>query len=272
MSKCLLCATIFKNEGHLTKAFENIKKIKSLFNYFKIIISYDDSGDNSLRELCDLKQQGWDIDIIMNNTSRFHNPNCRPFNIARARNQILNKIYSEYMDYNYFIFADLDDVFTFDINIDILQKYLPKLEDINKVPNWDNINYQWDSLTFYNKYYYDTWAVSIDHLQESSWHREMDGWEAQREVLTYLKEVMDNLKTDMRPIDSAFNGFAIHRLDKFSGLTFKPLTLIKEDLIVDCEWRQYYKEANKKGLKVMISKDCLFDPMKDVIPELYNKN
>ena len=282
--KCIIAGCIYKNEGYLVKAFENIKKIQSLFNETKIILAYDNSGDNTLKEICEIKKdKSFDIEIIINKKLRFNHPRCRAYNIAQARNQILDRIYNtynnsydtnsndKYCDYNYFIFADLDDIFTFNIHPEILQKYIPKKYDPEniKLPDWDIIDYEWDSLTFYNKYYYDTWAVSIDHLQDSSWDTDKDGWEAQKEILTYLKETMDNLETNMRPIDSAFNGFAIHRLDKFKDIRFNPATILNNKLIIDCEWRDFYKQANKKGLKVMITKDCLFDPMKDVIPELY---
>ena len=262
---CIICSTIYKNEGFLKKSFENIKLLKPLFSNIKIVVSYDNSGDKSLFELIELKKEGWDIDILMNNKPRFKAHIGRAFNIAQARNQILNHIYSneELSKYNYFIMADLDDVFNFKIYPEVLNKYLSKADNVKK----------WDSLTFYNEGFYDTWSVSIDDLQESGWIPTEDidkCWDNQKKIRDYLKNVVENMNEDMRPIDSSFNGFCIHKLKEFKDIRYNPVCLLNGEVFIDCEHRSFYKEANKRGLKVMFSKDCLFEKMIN-INEL-NKN
>tara|TARA_R100001463_G_scaffold80268_4_gene134726 strand:+ start:420 stop:1223 length:804 start_codon:yes stop_codon:yes gene_type:complete len=266
--KCVIGSTIYKNEGFLHKSFENIKKIQSLFDYCKIVICYDNSGDNSLKELCELKKEGFDIDIIINKKPRFNHHQGRAYNIGQARNQILSHIYDKYIDYNYFIMCDLDDVFNVNMNIDILQKYIPNKENKNKVPDWDNPNYEWDALSFYNKGYYDLWALSIDDYQDSVWSRD-NPLEICKEMLTYLKEKIENTKENMIKVDSAFNGFCIHKLEKFNDINYEVATILNSNIIIDCEHRIFYKKANNKGLKIMMSKDCLFDDMKHIVKELY---
>ncbi len=261
---CIVCSTIYKNEGYLNKSFDNLKLLQPLFNKFKVVVSYDNSGDKSLLELIELKKQGWDIEILMNNKPRFRSNIGRAYNIAQARNQILNYIYKEYSDYDYFIMADLDDVFNFKINPEVLEAYL-----------WCDKNDcckcecpQWDSLSFYNKGFYDTWSVSIDHLQESGWipTENVDKcWDKQREIRDYLKKVVEDMGDDhVRKIDSIFNGFCIHKLDKFKDIRYKPCCLLNGEVFIDCEHRSFYKEANKKGLNVMFSKDCLFEEMTNI--------
>lgn len=255
---CIFCSTVYKNEGYLKKSFDNIKLLKPLFSNIKVIISYDNSGDKSLLELIELKKEGWDIEILMNNKPRFQAHIGRAFNIAQARNQILNHIYNneELSKYNYFCMADLDDIFNFKIYPEVLNKYLSKVDNLN-----------WDSLSFYNEGFYDTWSVSIDDYQESGWipAEDMDKcWDNQKNIRDYLKKVVKDMNEDIRPIDSIFNGFSIHKLKQFKDIRYNPVCLLNNEVFIDCEHRSFYKEANKRGLKVMFSKDCLFEKMTNV--------
>lgn len=252
--KCLILSTIYKNEGYLHKAFDNIKKIQSLFDNTKIVLCYDNSGDKSLKELCELKKD-FDIEILFNDKDRFIDGGGRAYNIAQARNQLINHIYCKYDDYDYFIMCDLDDVFCYNIHIDILNKYLNRSDE-------------WDSLTFYNEGYYDTWALSIDDYNDSSWHTEKDGWVENRNRLKYLKNAIDDSDNDLIDIYSGFNGFCIHKMNKFRNIRYQPATIQNNCIIFDCEHRSYYNEAVAYFLKVKMSKDCLFDKM-NVCPELY---
>ena len=159
--------------------------------------------------------------------------------------------------------ADMDDVFNFKIYPDILEKYLYKscCNDKCECP-------EWDSLAFYNEGFYDSWSVSIDHLQHSSWMptdtEYYPAWAKQFNIKNYLQKIVSQMDKDLRPIDSYFNGFCIHKIDKFKDIRYYPATLVDDELIIDCEHRSFYKGANKKGLKVMFSKDCLFDEMKNI--------
>ena len=202
---CIIGSTVYKNGGYLKKSFENIVLLKPLFDKIKVVVCYDNSGDNTLKELCELKKEGWDIDIIMNTKPRFQSHIGRAYNIAQARNQILDKIEKDYNDYDYFIMADLDDIWNFKINPEVLEKYL--WCDRNDCCKCDCP--YWDSLSFYNEGFYDTWSVSIDHLQESGWipGEDMDkGWDNQINIRDYLKKVVNEMEEDIRPIDSIFNG------------------------------------------------------------------
>ncbi len=253
--KVIFCSTVFINEGYLKKSFDNIKKLSQLFTTVKIVICYDNSGDKSLLELTQLKKDGFDIDIIFNKKPRFISGKGRAYNIGQCRNQILDHIYDKYIDYDYFIMCDLDDVFNFKVNPEILEKYLHRSDE-------------WDSLAFYNEGFYDSWSVSIDHLQHSSWLPDDktfdEAWAKQFDIKNYLEKIVSQMEGDLRPIDSIFNGFCIHKLPEFKDIRYYPATMLDNELIIDCEHRSFYKGANKKGLKVMFSKDCLFDEFKDM--------
>ncbi len=271
--KCVFASTIYKNEGFLYKSFDNIKKLQSLFNESKILVSYDNSGDNSLKELCELKRQGFDIDILIQQNERINAYVGRPYNIAQARNQLLKEIYTHYSHFDYFIMCDLDDIFNYNIHPEILQKY------ITQYPALSGRNDNWDSLCFWNEGFYDTWSVSHNEYQDSSWHHpsikdKETAWKHQKDIVKHLEDLvvdMDINEEDITNIDSCFNGFAIHKVDKFKDIKYQPATILNDEVIIDCEHRSFYKKANELGLRVMFSKDCLFDKM-NVIPELRSNN
>ena len=87
---CIICGCSKDSEKYLENVFTNIKKIQTLFDKTKIIISYDESKDNTLNKLYELKKQ-FDIDIIISNDPL--RP-IRTVNIERARNKLITKIYN----------------------------------------------------------------------------------------------------------------------------------------------------------------------------------
>ena len=45
---CCICGPVKNCASYLSKIFDNIEKIGSLFNDYKIVIYYDESSDNTL--------------------------------------------------------------------------------------------------------------------------------------------------------------------------------------------------------------------------------
>lgn len=262
--KCIFATTIFKNEGYLKKAFDNLKQLTDCFNQYKILVCYDNSGDKSLKELCELKNEGWDIEIIFNPKDRFLNGMGRAYNIGQARNQLIELIYDKYMDYDYFCMCDLDDVFCNEIYIDNFKKYIPEKYDPDNpvlvLDEDENID-GWDALSFYNECYYDWWALSIGKYQDSCWHVDdpEDRIDNMRGYLEYHTKDKNMIK-----VDSAFNGFCIHKLNKFSKYRYKPASIVDNKIFIDCEHRQYYKSATADGLNIMMSVAPLFSKMDNI--------
>ena len=75
---------------------------------------------------------------------------------------------------------------------------------------------------------------------------------------------MNENNEDIRNIDSCFNGFAIHKIKSFKNIKYTVAKILDNKIIIDCEHRDFYKSAVKKGLKVMVSKDCLLERMTDI--------
>jgi hypothetical protein len=259
MSSCLICGCVRNCEQHLDKVFDNIKKIQSLFDNTKIIISFDVSEDFTLLKLINLKSI-FDIDIIINKDKL---SNIRTVNIERARNKIIKKIYNEYTDYVYFIMIDMDDVSTKPIDIEILKDSLHK-------------NTIWDGLFFNNENYYDFWALNFKDFQYSCWHSS--------DVKNLIKIMNDEFKKEcinkeFIECQSAFGGFGIYKTEKFKNCFYRSLIdlslfninniqnvyndhkigYIINSEIYDCEHRYFHLSAIKNnGARLMINNKNLF--------------
>jgi mannosyltransferase OCH1-like enzyme len=278
---CYICGCVLNCEKYLKNVFKNITKIGKLFDNYKVIIAYDDSTDNSLNVLYQLKNELYNIcqfEIIINNNKLSQ---YKTENISNARNSILNFIRSDNNDdYNYFIIMDLDNVCEKEIDISILDKNLK--------------NNNWDSLSFNRKDYYDIWALSIKPFVTSCWNwheTQMDSSFVIDIMKDHISTALNNLnENDLLQCYSAFNGFAIYKKDKFinceySNNIFKSHGLINNNLIQenlnelnkitgknnslhmnlleDCEHRYFHLSAIKKNnAKIMISPQYLFNEEK----------
>jgi hypothetical protein len=263
-SKCFIGGCTKNCSKHIEKVFENIKKIGSLFDEYHIIMAYDHSDDNTLELLNEQKNIIINMDILINPNPTTH---IRTQNISNARNAILDKIKSSYTsEWKYFIMIDCDDVCEYDLDVNILNKYLTR--------------YDWDSLSFNRKSYYDTWALSFDPYIFSCWN-----WPNARDVIDTMNSVLEQKlkslnKDELFSCYSAFNGFAIYRTSKFLNCIYEwetPINLISKEQMEknikatgtmpfirqnndDCEHRSFHLQAIKKNqAKIMISPLCLFD-------------
>lgn len=263
MSQCLICGCVKNCEIYLDNVFDNIMKIGKLFSKIKIIISFDISNDFTLKKLIQIKKNNkLDIDIIINTEQLSVH---RTVNIENARNKIINKIYKEYLEYEYFIMMDLDDVSSKSININVLSDALNK-------------SHIWDGLFFNNENYYDFWALSFNDFQYSCWHCN----EPKKLINIMNTELKKELTTkEFVPCESGFGGFGIYKLKLFKNCYYKSpvdLNLINKDAIdnifnkynikynfspyiLDCEHRYFHLSAIKKNnARLYIFNKYLFPP------------
>ena len=258
--KCCICGTVKNCGPYLNKVFENIETIGNTFDDYKIIISYDDSSDNSLDILQKYKLDNPDKLTLLVET----NPPTpyRTHNIARARNRCLDIIRNSFSDYKYFIMIDCDDVCSKPVKLEYLLYYL-------------TINTEWDSLSFNKTPYYDTWALSKYPYVLSNMH--FKNYDYYREFIE--KIIKDTPPKTLIPCLSAFNGFAIYRTEKFINYFYDPslrLDLIPKHLIehnirlcgpiyligkaavVDCEHRSFHLMAVSDGARIRIAPEVIF--------------
>lgn len=273
---CCICGPVKNCAPYLPKVLENMEKLGSLFNEYKILIYYDNSNDNTFNILKDYQIKNPNLLLCVNKNKPTP---YRTHNIALARNVCLNYIKQNSEKYPFFIMMDCDDVNCKEINIEILKKYLNRND--------------WDGLSF-NTYpkYYDIWGLSIypycfsyNHFQDNVKNYNI----IQEFVDIKLKEALN--KNKLVPCISSFNGFSIYRTNKFlntyydgrvrldlipkcnldihkkvanSNLVYKKYykpdgTINVDGLYEDCEHRAFHIQARQNsGAKIMISPEVLF--------------
>jgi GR25 family glycosyltransferase involved in LPS biosynthesis/predicted O-methyltransferase YrrM len=269
-----ICGCVKNCEQYLSKVFDNIKNITTLFDSYKIVIAYDSSNDNTYNYLIEMKKI-FNIEIINCN----NNFNTRVENICNARNAILQYIRSNKDElYEYLIMMDLDNVSCEKMNTNIIKYYLNRND--------------WDSLSFNSSDYYDIFALSIEPYIHSCWHWKNDEDIQVTEVVTimrnYVKEKLSVIeKTGLVECLSAFNGLSLYRIEKFKNCEYscdhaynidflnKNIgdNWLEKNIIAldnkyrlrfdekqDCEHRMFHLEAiYKNNAKIGISPLSIFD-------------
>jgi hypothetical protein len=259
--KCCICGTLKNCEPYLFIIFKNIEKIGSLFDDYVIILYYDKSTDNTLQILKNFKKINNKLIFYVNKKLLSKH---RTINISNGRNTCLNYIRENYIDYEYFIMMDMDDVNCKEVNTDILKKYLLR-ED------WDGLSFNTTPI------YYDLFALSLYpyFLSLYCWDNTD---EMSKIIFNNVCNSLKKLKKDeLLKCASAFNGFSIYRTNKFidckydgklrndllpfySILNINKMTgLNYNPTVYDCEHRAFHLEAiNKNNAKIRISPEILF--------------
>lgn len=266
---CCFCGPVKNCAPYLDKVLENIEKLGSLFDDYKIIIYYDKSKDNTLQKLKDyqLKNPKMLFYVNQNPFSQF-----RTYNLAIARNWCLQYVKQNKEYFPFFVMMDFDDVNCKEVATKTLEKYL-KRED-------------WDALSFNTSpKYYDIWALSIYPFCFSYNHFE-NNVQNYTIIQNYISHLLKTLPPNqLQKCISAFNGFAIYKTSKFlntyydgrirldliskenlnahkkitkSNLVFKKYVTV-DGRSEDCEHRSFHIMASKNSdAKIRITPDILF--------------
>lgn len=257
--KCCFCGTVKNCGPYLNKVYKNIEQISKIFEDYRIIFAYDNSIDNSLEILNNIKSKN--EKVILNIETEELSP-YRTHNIARARNKCLEIIRKEFINYEYFIMIDCDDVCSEPVKLEHILYYL-------------SINTDWDALSFNKKPYYDTWALSKFPYVFSNMH-----FKHPEKYQPFIEKLIkETPPRTLIPCLSAFNGFAIYKTDKFIKNFYDPkprLDLFPKHLIdnniklcgpiflegkagiVDCEHRSFHLMAINKGARIRIAPEIIF--------------
>jgi hypothetical protein len=254
---------------YLKKVFENIEKIGTLFDDYKIIIYYDKSTDNTLDILKSYQKENSRLLFYVNKNTVL---SFRTHNLAIARNFCLNYVRDKKEEFTYFIMMDFDDVNSKELNIEPLKTALTDKKDA------------WDGLSF-NTYplYYDIWGLSINPYYFSYNHFN-DNDNYYTIIQKYIDGLLKNRKSYL-PCISSFNGFSIYKTNMFlnsyydgrirldlipqknledhmkatkSKLVYKKYHTV-DGRFEDCEHRAFHIQASKNnGARLMISPEILF--------------
>lgn len=267
---CCICGPVKNCGPYLLKVLENMEKIGSLFDDYKIIIYYDKSSDNTLDILKNYQKNNQKMMFYVNKKpiSPF-----RTHNLAIARNFCLNYVRENISQFPFFIMMDCDDVNCKEINTDILKKYLYRND--------------WDGLSFNTTpKYYDIWALSIYPFCFSYNHFE-NNVKYYNIIQDFIDGLLKKVKHQNKLLEciSSFNGFSLYRTSKFlktyydgrirldlipkqnldahknitkSNLVFKKYITV-DGRHEDCEHRAFHIQARQNsGARIMISPEILF--------------
>ena len=267
---CCICGPVKNCAPYLRKIFDNIEKIGSLFDDYKIVIFYDKSNDNTLDILKEYQLKNSRLLFYVNEkpTSPF-----RTHNIAYARNHCLSYIRQNVETFPYFIMMDFDDVNCKEINLQPIKNAL--------------CSNDWDGLSFNTKGgYYDIWALSIRPYYFSYLHFKQRHFYNFQTFKDYINNLLEKVpKNSLLKCLSSFNGFAIYRTNFFldtyydgriridlipdffikqqSRLSRSKLIFHKYEHVngyfEDCEHRAFHLQAIKNsGAKIRISPEIIF--------------
>jgi len=267
---CCICGPVKNCAPYLNKVFENIERIGSLFDDYKIIIYYDHSTDNTLNILKEYQKKNPRLLFYVN---KIPSSQFRTHRIATARNYCLKYIKENANLYPYFIMMDFDDVNCKNINTEPLKNSL-KRED-------------WDGLSFNTSpHYYDIWALSIWPFCFSYNHFN-DNYNYHKIIRNYVVNKLHSLKPgQLLQCISSFNGLSIYRTNKFLNTYYdgrvrldlfpkefinahlaaqKSRTIVYRDYghikgrYEDCEHRAFHQMARQNSAaRIMISPEILF--------------
>jgi len=266
MNSCCICCPLLNSAEYLDRVVTNMESIGKLFTTHKIIFFYDESPDKTMDILVKRMKTNENIRVLINSSTKRGIE--RTYNIAHARNKMLDHVREHFPEFEYFIMMDGDDVCSGKMRIDVLERSLQRKD--------------WDALSFNRENYYDLWALSLKHLAFSLWHFEQpNGLRIYQDAIA--SAVNECKEGELIEVLSAFNGFGIYRTRKFIGSTYDgrprldliPPFLLERNKEVagkvmpyfwqnngqdqDCEHRSFHMHAViTQNAKIRISPDTLF--------------
>ena len=265
----VVCGCAMNCSEYIEGVFENIERLKEVFDLKGVIVSYDDSTDDTYQKLTE-KKELYNVMIVRGNKPRLE---CRKdgvirvVNICNARNIYMNALEALSEKPEYFIVMDMDDVCSGELRIETIKD---AMTDSDK----------WDGLTFDNPRYYDFWALSIRPFTVNCFMSS----DVLKTMQLMLKSLVISRGDENRYIscESSFNGFGIYKSDKYINIrysyTHDPSQHVTFDVlsclnvygikypgflqagVLDCEHRHFNITAKKdNGAVLKIFKTQLFD-------------
>uniref|UniRef100_A0A6C0LKC4 Glycosyltransferase n=1 Tax=viral metagenome TaxID=1070528 RepID=A0A6C0LKC4_9ZZZZ len=277
-------------EQFLPKVFKNISRLDKIFDIKGIFVGYDTSDDDTEKLLLTYaREEAYNLrmcfpDIILKENELVDSFGNKTFvnffedqaskerciNISNARNRCLKAIRDSNYNPELIIAMDLDDVCSDELNINVLIDYINRIDE-------------WDGLTFYNERYYDFWALSIAPFTLSCLHNN-NNMRIIKAMSNFLKNKHKN-SNGLVYCNSAFNGFAIYKYNKYGSLSY---SVIHHDVFhsihdkkqiegagrckyyinnntdeynIDCEHRSFHYQATMiHGARLFMATTPLFPP------------
>lgn len=217
-----------------------------------VVFFYDQSQDRSIYILKSFQNKYPENVFIIENAI---NPgNLKTEKIAFARNGILDFIRKSPEKYDFFAMMDSNEY-----------SCVGKI-DIDHLLEVFYLTTEWDAVSFVREAgYYDHWALSYDPFIYSFFH--FTNWQ---KVVAMMREDFNGRylpsfrEGDFMPVYSAFNGFAIYKIEKFIDCNYSSIInnslfpensiqneidIVREKIVGvknDCEHRHFHLESIRK--------------------------
>ena len=204
-SSIIVCGCTKNSASYIQKHLQLLYDMAPLFTKFKMLIYENNSTDNTVEILEKFKKTHHNFDYISENLSI----KMRTEILAHGRNTLLRHIHG----YEYMIMTDLDDVIATFKPSQIKYLFEPSYGD------WDGL------LANCLGKYYDIWALRIER---DKWTPlcpfqviDYDCWEKAQEyrsrVVVSQHQISIPVSTPLIPVNSAFGGFGIYKVDRING-------------------------------------------------------
>jgi len=211
--KVVVCGCTKNSAAYIEEALKKMYNMQNIFKEFQLLVYENDSADDTVNILNKFGKDNPNFHLFSEKGVREHQ---RTMVIAHGRNRLLDYVNTRFSDYDYIIMADFD-VMGLYTNDDFEQIFK---HDISK----------WDVLTANcNGPYYDIWPLRIE---TSLWKKEIHGdlwpdiidydcWQkGDRERYVYKNQVIIPKTKPLIPVDSAFGGFGIYRMQIIKGCKY----------------------------------------------------
>ena len=242
----IIIAGVVKNcAKYLPKLFERIEGISERFEKSSCLFVENDSKDATRQLLGDWLEKGKRGTLIVYDRLDAAIPQGTA-RIAFARNRLLDHIEGDALlsQYDYLLSIDMDEV-----NHELFPEAIASC--------FEHPTDSWDAL-FANQseIYYDIWAL------RHAWWSPDDCWNnVQRRPAFIPRQQASRYSVHGRmlcisphmgliPVDSAFGGAGIYRLEKIRGCRYRGMTKSKKAV---CEHVYFHEQLRKKGAKLFIN-------------------
>jgi hypothetical protein len=200
-----------RNVAHyLGPVFSNIETLSRMFSSTALVVHSDPSEDETLGVLKSMQRRfAGQMTIIEGHLDMALPQTIR---LARCRNEILDLMADRYGDYDYYICLDMDDVCTQPLMADVIHGMLRRSD--------------WDAVSFDRNFYFDLWALSFEpYIHNYFGHRfHTTGHRIAWLIDTIRRTISEKLRalrpSELLPVYSAFNGFAMYRMSKIRSCRY----------------------------------------------------
>ena len=194
--KVAICGCAINCAKYIDEIFKNISLMSQKLKISHIIISYDESQDDTLKKLERFEKYSNIVHIIKTDKPLTNN---RIQNITNSRNRIMNFLSGLEKKPDYYIMMNFDNSCCEPLDLNVLKSAF-------------KIKEEWDSISFNNEQYHDYWALSFDEFIFSCWNMP-NPKDIMKDMNLQLKKKLKKQK--YIEVDSAYNGFAIYRTETF---------------------------------------------------------